>query len=111
MVVVSGRLWRMGSYIMLPGGVGADAGTGAGWDCTTEPCPTGFWKSRVKLELGELVVPVRDHANGGPLSGIGDAGYSGLPPSRRIALLWRGRLVLSYSSTVYVSQSHIPSDF
>ena len=63
----------MGSYIILPGGVAADVGPGGCCGCPPELWLTGFWKSKVKLELGELVVPVNDHANGGPVSGIGEA--------------------------------------
>ena len=99
-IVVSGKLCLMGSYIMFPGGVPTDVDVDGCWGCVVGPCATGFWKSSVRLELGELVVPVSDHAKGGPVSGIGHVMYSAFIPIRRIALVCRVRFVLSYSSIV-----------
>lgn len=60
----SGRLARIGSYIIFPGGVAADTGMDGGG------AADWVWYSRVRLELGELVVPVRDT----PIGGTGDWG-------------------------------------
>jgi len=59
----SGRLWRMGADAGAEGG-----GSGTGGGGAPEAL---FWYSSVRLELGELVVPVRDQAIGGT---FGDAG-------------------------------------
>src|SRR6266699_511733 len=94
---------------MFPGGVGAETGPD---DWREVASPGGmaafalFWKSKVRLEFGEFVVPVSDHAMGGTL---GDAGFS--KRGKRPRDPRRGSFVLSYSSNVYVSQSQMPFDF
>jgi len=50
--VDSGRLERIGSYIIFP------AAVGGGSCCTCSP--SLFWYMKVRFELGELVVPVKD---------------------------------------------------
>ena len=66
---------------------------------------TLFWKSSVRLGLGELVVPVNDKAIG---TMFGDAGFSSL--ARRVRDGRLGSLAFSSSSLVYVSQSQMPFD-
>ena len=49
----------MGSYIMFPAAGGG--GGGAGCVCACACSPFMLWYIKVKFELGEFVVPVKDH--------------------------------------------------
>src|SRR5437773_11611074 len=77
----------------------------AGADGSGAPVIT-FRYISVRLEFGELVVPVRDQAMGGMFGEPGFSNCRNRPTDPR-----RGAFMLSYSSLVYVSQSQIPSDF
>lgn len=98
---------------MLPG----DSLAGLARVCEVGGYPVGgtpleliAWYMSVKLEFGEWFVPDKLKAIGEPAI-FGDDCFSNRESCSPMDGRAGGSLVLSYSSTVYVSQSHLPFDF